>query len=215
MIACSGRSGSVTKYTGTYTVYYTGTCSDEIEAEATSETLHVVVVEPFVGDWIACGGAPIEPPEEKDEPHPLDPPDIEYPLPTKIAGVALSTFTLKHWLRIVRARPPPAVSLILTVVKGFLPQGLPASRRTRLRRRGCHFAEKFRINSTNVGSRQMGIIYDAYNVPDLHRYEPEFNEDGTEKHIRCEGARYHVLSYTSMGIRCSCANCEINKREEY
>ena len=26
---------------------------------------------------------------------------------------------------------------------------------------------------------------------DLHNYEPEYNADGTEKHIICDGARYH------------------------
>lgn len=41
---------------------------------------------------------------------------------------------------------------------------------------------------------------------------PEYNEDGTEKHILCEGARFHVLSYSSNGAHCSEPNCEINKK---
>ena len=60
----------------------------------------------------------------------------------------------------------------------------------------------------------MGVRHNkTVNVyPDLWSYDPEYNEDGTEKHIHCEGARFHVLSFTSEGTRCSCANCEINKR---
>lgn len=57
----------------------------------------------------------------------------------------------------------------------------------------------------------MGIIHDTLKVPNLYRYEPEFNEDGTEKHIVCDGARYHVLSYSTHGSHCSEPNCEINK----
>ena len=60
----------------------------------------------------------------------------------------------------------------------------------------------------------MGIITRLIEIPDLYRYEPEYNEDGTEKHIVCEGAGYHVLSYDSQGVRCSNSNCEINKRRK-
>lgn len=31
-----------------------------------------------------------------------------------------------------------------------------------------------------------------------------------QKHIRCEGARWHVKSYSSLGIRCSESDCEVN-----
>ena len=42
---------------------------------------------------------------------------------------------------------------------------------------------------------------------------PILNEDGTEKHVFKEGARYHVLYYdTEYGIRCSEPNCEYNKK---
>ena len=63
----------------------------------------------------------------------------------------------------------------------------------------------------------MGIIYDTIRTPNLHDYEREFNADGTEKHITCDGARYHVLSYSlneAEGVvtRCSEPNCEINAR---
>ena len=58
----------------------------------------------------------------------------------------------------------------------------------------------------------MGIIYrERTPVPDLETYVPEYNEDGTEKHIHCDGARYHVLSWDSQGTRCSEPNCEINR----
>ena len=59
----------------------------------------------------------------------------------------------------------------------------------------------------------MGVKYGTVSVPDLWTYETEYNEDGTEKHIVCGGARYHVFSYTTEGTGCSCANCEINKRD--
>ena len=57
----------------------------------------------------------------------------------------------------------------------------------------------------------MGIIYDTYRIPNPNRYEREYNADGTEKHIVCEGARYHVLRYGSDGIRCSEPKCELNR----
>lgn len=41
---------------------------------------------------------------------------------------------------------------------------------------------------------------------------PEYNDDGTEVHIVCEGARFHVISYIGgLGQRCSEPNCEINR----
>ena len=59
----------------------------------------------------------------------------------------------------------------------------------------------------------MGIIYrERAPVPDLHNYEPEYNEDGTEKHVVCDGARFHVLSWDTFGEQCSEKNCEINAR---
>lgn len=69
----------------------------------------------------------------------------------------------------------------------------------------------------------MGIIYQIREVrtPDLHNYERELNADGTEKHITCDGARYHVLSYhfvtkgysdeCEAEVHCSEPNCEINR----
>jgi hypothetical protein len=60
----------------------------------------------------------------------------------------------------------------------------------------------------------MGLIYHTQDLrfPDLHRYEPEYNEDGTEKHILCHGARFHVVSWDGKGAKCSEPNCEINKQ---
>ena len=44
-------------------------------------------------------------------------------------------------------------------------------------------------------------------------YTRSFNDDGTEKHIYKEGARYHVIRYDSeFGMRCSEPNCEMNKK---
>lgn len=34
------------------------------------------------------------------------------------------------------------------------------------------------------------------------------------KHVHCEGARFHVLAYDSIGISCSEKRCIINKRYE-
>ena len=31
------------------------------------------------------------------------------------------------------------------------------------------------------------------------------------KHIHCEGARWHVLSWSSLGVKCSEPNCIVNK----
>jgi len=59
---------------------------------------------------------------------------------------------------------------------------------------------------------------------DKHHYDVEFNEDGTEKHVICDGARYHVLSWVGrMDVfgkftsepHCSVPNCEINKRHNH
>jgi len=56
----------------------------------------------------------------------------------------------------------------------------------------------------------MGVLTKTVKVNDLWNYVPEFNDDGTEKHIHFNGARFHVLSWDSRGNRCSCDNCEIN-----
>jgi len=58
----------------------------------------------------------------------------------------------------------------------------------------------------------MGIIYETFRRPNLITYEPEYNPDGSERHIVCEGARFHVVSYNNKGPHCSEPNCEINKR---
>ena len=57
----------------------------------------------------------------------------------------------------------------------------------------------------------MGVIYETIKQPNLWHYRPEYNKDGTEKHIVCEGARFHVLSNSTQGVHCSEPNCEINK----
>jgi len=58
----------------------------------------------------------------------------------------------------------------------------------------------------------MGIITHKITVPDLYNYEPEYNADGTEKHIVLHGARFHVVSWDSNGQSCSEPNCEINRK---
>lgn len=54
---------------------------------------------------------------------------------------------------------------------------------------------------------QIDKIKDAF-LPPIQ----EYNEDGTEKHIVQEGARFHVISWDTEGSHCSNPNCEINKR---
>jgi len=49
-------------------------------------------------------------------------------------------------------------------------------------------------------------------MENLINYTPEFNKDGTEKHIIKKGARYHVLSWDTNGRHCSEPNCEVNKK---
>lgn len=44
-----------------------------------------------------------------------------------------------------------------------------------------------------------------------HQPMPEDNEDGTVKHIICEGAHYHVLWWDGQGTHCTEPNCEINR----
>jgi len=60
----------------------------------------------------------------------------------------------------------------------------------------------------------MGIIFKQVMQPDLLRYEPEYNADGSEVHITLDGARFHVLSYSTQGTHCSEPNCEINRRSK-
>ena len=36
-----------------------------------------------------------------------------------------------------------------------------------------------------------------------------------EKHIVCEGARFHVLHWDNLGTHCSCKDCEINHRTRH
>jgi len=45
----------------------------------------------------------------------------------------------------------------------------------------------------------------------LSNFHKELNPDGTEKHIVQDGARFHVLSWNTIGTRCSEPNCEVNK----
>jgi hypothetical protein len=58
----------------------------------------------------------------------------------------------------------------------------------------------------------MGAITRTIEMPNLHMYEPEYNENGTERHIVCDGARFHVLWWDARGQHCSEPNCEVNAR---
>lgn len=40
------------------------------------------------------------------------------------------------------------------------------------------------------------------------------NNNGTVKHIYCEGSRHHVVSYSTNGMECSEPKCEINRRKK-
>lgn len=61
----------------------------------------------------------------------------------------------------------------------------------------------------------MGVLHRTIRVPDLHRYGKEFNDDGTEEHITCDGARYHVLHWDKLGTHCSEPNCEVINDEDW
>ncbi len=52
-------------------------------------------------------------------------------------------------------------------------------------------------------------------VPKTLTFNPEWYKcphcgEELERHIVCEGARFHVLSWDSNGTHCSCAKCEKN-----
>lgn len=55
---------------------------------------------------------------------------------------------------------------------------------------------------------------DSFSTADtfLFGYTREYNPDGTEKHVVCEGARYHVTYWNTAGTFCSEPNCEMNKQ---
>lgn len=40
------------------------------------------------------------------------------------------------------------------------------------------------------------------------------NEDGSIQHVICDGARFHVLSWSTLGTHCSEPDCEINRERE-
>lgn len=40
------------------------------------------------------------------------------------------------------------------------------------------------------------------------------NDDGSHPHVHCEGARFHVISYTAKGRACSEPKCVINALRE-
>jgi hypothetical protein len=40
------------------------------------------------------------------------------------------------------------------------------------------------------------------------------NADGSVKHIARDGARYHILSWSTQGTHCSEPDCEINRRRK-
>ena len=43
--------------------------------------------------------------------------------------------------------------------------------------------------------------------------EPASSDPSFLKHVRCEGARWHVLHFDTNGTHCSESKCIINKRE--
>ena len=40
------------------------------------------------------------------------------------------------------------------------------------------------------------------------------NPDGSIQHVYCEGARFHVLSWSTEGRHCSEPDCEVNRERE-
>jgi hypothetical protein len=45
-------------------------------------------------------------------------------------------------------------------------------------------------------------------VPEIPASDPKYI-----KHIRCDGARFHVLSWSTLGRHCSHPRCVVNKKE--
>ncbi len=43
--------------------------------------------------------------------------------------------------------------------------------------------------------------------------EPADSDPNFIKHVHADGARFHVLSYSNLGMRCSEPRCIINKRK--
>lgn len=48
---------------------------------------------------------------------------------------------------------------------------------------------------------------------EIRHFNRERNADGHLKHIYCDSARFHVLSWSSRGMHCSEPECEINFRQ--
>ena len=40
------------------------------------------------------------------------------------------------------------------------------------------------------------------------------NPDGSVQHVYCDGARFHVLSWSTQGRHCSEPNCEVNRERQ-
>lgn len=40
------------------------------------------------------------------------------------------------------------------------------------------------------------------------------NPDGSIQHVYCDGARFHVLSWSTLGRHCSEPDCEVNRERE-
>jgi hypothetical protein len=40
------------------------------------------------------------------------------------------------------------------------------------------------------------------------------NADGSVQHVYCDGARFHVLSWSTQGRHCSEPDCEVNRERE-
>lgn len=51
-------------------------------------------------------------------------------------------------------------------------------------------------------------------TPSDYPHLPTYNDDGSEKHVICDGARFHVLSWSSrQSVRCSESGCEVNRQQ--
>lgn len=55
-----------------------------------------------------------------------------------------------------------------------------------------------------------GDVYNTFHVP----IEKAESDPDYVKHVYCDGARFHVISYSSDGMHCSEPNCIINKRTD-
>lgn len=60
----------------------------------------------------------------------------------------------------------------------------------------------------------MAIVLDPNDRKPLEPVPRIANPDGSIQHVICDGARFHVLSWSTLGTHCSEPDCEVNRERE-